>query len=451
MRLTGAASLAGLANLVKGWDDLGQQLTEDSTRIGTTSQNLEQLQNATILAGGSAAQMTESLKGLTSGLGRAQLGDPTAAAWFRRLNIAIRDTNGNLRTATDVLPEVIDAINALPNPMDRARAAAGLGADALAGLAEQFQRSGKTMPAWLAEARKFAVLTDEQQRALQRYRQATGELEVAFGSLKEQIGATLGEALTPLIKQLADWVQRNQPQIIAAVQRLTQEFAAWVQGIDWASVRQGAQSIIDVLQYLITHLDQVKAAAEIVAVVFATRWAFGVVSSIASVSTAIGTFAGVGTLGGVGLLGALGGVVFLAIEIVRHFGEIKQAGADTFAAIEAGAKRVGQNLQDWWEGKPGAGLPKPGETPSYPTQPPTAPAADARLPDAAAGGGAEPGYPSAPLPPGAPPGGGKAPGLPDARSAAPIIVSAPATIEPAAARFQPEARASRGPCRQSRL
>ena len=43
---TGAASLAGLANLVKGWDDLGQQLAENSTRIGTTSQNLEQLQNA---------------------------------------------------------------------------------------------------------------------------------------------------------------------------------------------------------------------------------------------------------------------------------------------------------------------------------------------------------------------------------------------------------------------
>ncbi len=34
--ITGAASIAGLTNLVKGWEDLGQALTLNSTRIGTT-------------------------------------------------------------------------------------------------------------------------------------------------------------------------------------------------------------------------------------------------------------------------------------------------------------------------------------------------------------------------------------------------------------------------------
>ena len=249
--LTGAASLAGLANLVKGWDDLGQALTVDATRIGTTSQNLEELQNATKLAGGDAQQMTASLKGLAEGLGRAQLGDPTAEAWFRRMNIAIRDTNGHLRTAADVLPEVIDAINKLPNPMDRARAAAGLGAESLAELAEQFQRSGRTMPQWLAEAQKFAVLSEQQQQALQRYRQATGELDVAFTSLKEQIGATIGEAITPMIREFAEWVRVNQPQIIAAVRQLSREFAAWVRGINWQAVRDGAAEVGAALKYLL--------------------------------------------------------------------------------------------------------------------------------------------------------------------------------------------------------
>ncbi len=209
--------------------------------------------------------MTASLRGLAEGLGRAQLGDPTAAAWFRRMNIAIRDTNGHLRTAADVLPQVIDAINALPNPMDRARAAAGLGADSLAALAEQFQRSGRTMPQWLAEAQKFATLSEQQQQALQRYRQATGELAVAFTSLKEQIGATIGEAITPMIREFAEWVRVHQPQIIAAVRQLSAEFAAWIRGINWQAVRDGADEVGQALVYLIDHLDQVKTAAEVIA------------------------------------------------------------------------------------------------------------------------------------------------------------------------------------------
>ncbi len=91
------------------------------------------------------------------------------------------------------------------------------------------------------------------------------------------------------------------------------------------------------------------------------------VASIGQVTAALG-FAGAGGLAGVGLLGALGGVVFLTVEIIRHWDELKAAGQDLFGSLNSGIDRVKRNLQDWWEGKPGEGLPKPGETPGYPTQ-----------------------------------------------------------------------------------
>ena len=120
-----------------------------------------------------------------------------------------------------------------------------------------------------------------------------------------------------------------------------------------------------------------------IAALYAGKWALGMVASIGQVTAALG-FTGAGGLAGVGMLGALGGVVFLTIEIIRHWDELKQAGQDLFGSLNNGIDRVKRNLQDWWEGKPGDGLPKPGETPGYPTQPTTP--------------GGVPGYPAQPAP-----------------------------------------------------
>jgi hypothetical protein len=367
--LTGVASIAGLANLVEGWDELGQALTENATRIGTTSQKLEQLQNATLLAGGRAEDMTDSLKGLTDSLSRAQLGDAHAAAGFRLAGVALCDVNGHLRTATEVLPEVINYINSLSEPADRARVAALLHADALAGLAEQFQRSGKTMAQWLTEARNFATLTDEQLQALQRYRQAIRELTVVFGSLRKQIGAVLGEELTPLIKQFAEWVRTHQPQIIAAVQRLTAEFKDWVQSIDWNAVVAGAEKVGDVLLTLSQHLKLIEGLAEGIAGIFVLKWGIGIGIAIAQVITAIGSVGSLGAgigIGGLGLLGALGGVAALTLLIIEHWKDFGQIGREVISGLESGLARVGKNLSDFWAGR-SSGPPPP--APSGPPGP----------------------------------------------------------------------------------
>src|SRR5215831_6578086 len=231
--LTGAASLAGIARLTQSWAEWGNQLVADATRIGSTTDELEQLQIAIDLAGGSTADMTESLKGLTQAAYGAFTGrDPTAVAWFRKAGINIRDANGHLRTATQLLPEVVRYIESLKDPTDRLTAAQGLGSAALAKLTEEFQRSGRTLPQWLTEANKIPKMTEDQVKALNRYNQAIGQLDAVFSSLKNQIGATLAEALTPLIQQFATFVQKNEPEIIRAVRELVTEFANWLRGID---------------------------------------------------------------------------------------------------------------------------------------------------------------------------------------------------------------------------
>lgn len=206
--LTGAASIAGIVKLTQGWAQFGNELTRNATRIGTSTGNLEAYQDAITLAGGSATDMTEGLKGLTDALSRAQLGDPQAAAWFRKAGISLRDVNGHLRTSTEVLPEVIRYIDSLKSPTDRLRVANGLGSDALARMAEQFERSGKAMPEWLRQARQYTDQTKEGDETLQRYNESVGALSVSFQHLTHDIGQAAAPAVTSFNNALAGLITK---------------------------------------------------------------------------------------------------------------------------------------------------------------------------------------------------------------------------------------------------
>jgi hypothetical protein len=381
--LTGAASLAGIARLTQSWADWGNQLVADATRIGSTTDELEQLQIAIDLAGGSTSDMTQSLKGLTQAAYGAFTGrDPTAVAWFRKAGINIRDANGHLRTAAQLLPEVTRYIESLKDPTDRLTAAQGLGSAALAKLTEELQRSGRTLPEWLAEAQKIPKMTEDQVKALTRYNQAIGQLDAVFSSLKNQIGATLAEALTPLIAQFATFVQKNEPEIIRAVRELVTEFANWLRGIDWKSVGEGAKSIGNALLAVARNLDQVKVAAEIVAGVFAVKWAVGIVSSIATVVTVLGPASP--------LLLALGAIAAISIEIYNHWGEITKAAKDLGQSFSDAIERIKKSWTDFWAGRDPAGtapysnLP-PGAGPPRPSGAPFAPFGGVATPGAARG------------------------------------------------------------------
>jgi hypothetical protein len=386
--LTSAASIAGIAKLVEIWGQFGLTLQRDADRIGTSAQSLQQLQDMVRLAGGSADDMTESLKELTDAAAAAFSGrDPQTYAWFQRAGIALTDINGKLRSTTDILPEVIRYLDTLKNPADRMTAALGLGGQALFKLTEDMERAKRpgesladTWKRLNAEAAKQAPLTDAQIAAQQRYAEATGALTVSFEHLEQQIGTTLATALTPFINQLAEFVRTHEPQITAAVNRLVTAFADWIKGIDWAKVEAGIEKIGGALQSLIDNLDTVKTVLEGIAIFMATKWILSFTTAFAQGIIAIGQLTGaLGSVGaisagsaitGVGLLGTLGavaGVLLLIEETWRHWPDLVNAAKESLGALESGAARVGGNFGDWWRGRR-TNAPTP--APSGPAGPP---------------------------------------------------------------------------------
>jgi hypothetical protein len=309
--LTGAASIAGMVKLVESYSNWAHELVQTADNLGMTTQEVQQLQNATRLAGGNADDMTNALKSLYGAANDARRGMPETAAWFNRLGIAWNDSNGHLRSMSDLLPEVMRKIAAMPNADDRARASAALLGDGNLKLIDTFKQSSQSFAQWFADASRYKNLTDEQKRTLQAFTEAQGRSGVAFDQLGQQISITLAKNFTPLINHLTAFVEKNTPAILKAVDDLSKRFATWLENIDWQNVQDGISAVIADLDWMIKHLDTILKVGAAVASLFVIKWGVDVVRAIAAVTTALGSMAGV-EIAGTGLLGALGGVAALA-------------------------------------------------------------------------------------------------------------------------------------------
>jgi hypothetical protein len=292
--ITGAASIAGMVKLVSQYAAWSHTLVQNADNIGMTTQQLQQFEDATRLAGGSTEDMTEGLKGLHNTLGNINVGSGNAAAalqWFNKLGINARDATGHIRATADVMPELIQKIAAMPDPLDRARAANELLGASGDKLVETFRQSSQSFGQWFSDVSRYKNLTDEQKQSLQRFTEAQGRLAVAFDRLGQQISVVVARDFGPLLQHFADFVEKHTPEIVAAVDRISQKFAAWLEGVDWSKVEQGIGKLLDSLQWVLNHLDTIKDVTEDIALAFAVKWAVGIVANIGTVVAALGPLA----------------------------------------------------------------------------------------------------------------------------------------------------------------
>ena len=118
----GAAT--AMAALVKSSVDATNALLDASTRTGVAADTLQGLKLAAEGSGLSFQSVEGIMAGFTNRLASAAGGSKEAAEAFERLGVATEDAaTGGLRDADAILKDTVAAIQAIPNPTDRAAAA----------------------------------------------------------------------------------------------------------------------------------------------------------------------------------------------------------------------------------------------------------------------------------------------------------------------------------------
>ena len=124
--VAGVAVVAALGTIVTKTAAVGDQFHKMSLRTGIAVEDLSALAYAADISGTDIATMEKGLKALTKVMDDASMGIGEGMEAFELLDIAVVDTEGNLRSTTDVLLEAATKISAIENPTKQAAIAMDL-------------------------------------------------------------------------------------------------------------------------------------------------------------------------------------------------------------------------------------------------------------------------------------------------------------------------------------
>ena len=199
-------TVRGIVNVIEKSLEAADALDEMSTRIGIGVERLQELQYAAKLSGVSAEQLEQGLTILNRRIGEAAAGAPEAAGNFRDMGIAIRDANGNVLDAGQILPDIADKLKNAASATERGKITF-----------DAFGKSGNALQPMLiggaVELEKFAAKARELGIVMDRYAVAQAvKAKDAFDTLSTVIGAKVAQAvvnLAPALVTLADELQKT--------------------------------------------------------------------------------------------------------------------------------------------------------------------------------------------------------------------------------------------------
>lgn len=115
-----AAAGAAMWTMTKGAADAYDAVNDLSNRLGITTEFISQMNHAAQMNGVTTQEMGVSLKMLSVKLGEASAGAGPAADAFDALGVKVRDSNGHIKSAEQIMPELADAFSKLGSASERA-------------------------------------------------------------------------------------------------------------------------------------------------------------------------------------------------------------------------------------------------------------------------------------------------------------------------------------------
>lgn len=209
-----------LVGAIKDGLEYASSLGEISQQLGVTTHDLQLYRFMATQVGVSQDEMDGGLQKLTKSLGEAATGNKTALAAFDKLGVSIKDSNGQIRSAGEILPDLADGFQRLGSDQERAAVAQDL-----------FSRAGfKMLPFLSGGAKGVRDLADE-------YAKMNSELTPeqianadraadAFAKLKKQLQEKIAQVVgdnAGAIEELANRIINLADKIellIGKIQRL---------------------------------------------------------------------------------------------------------------------------------------------------------------------------------------------------------------------------------------
>ena len=311
----GAVS-TGLVGLAVNAGRVADDLNTLTVVTGLSTETLQKFKYAEDVIDVSTETLAKSLARLTRRMGDAQYGTERTNQAFDKLGVNIYDTSGSLRDSEDVFHDVIDALGKIEGQAERdavsmelfGRSAQELnplilgGADALKKMGDEAERAG-------------LIMSQETLDAINEFNDEIDILKATASATFAQMGATIGQALLPALKSLAERLKG---------------VLAWVRSLDERTlvIITTVGALVAAITPLLLVAAKITAAVKVLVPLFLSLKA-----AIAGFSAPV-----LATVAAVAALAAV------AVEVYRNWEQVKTALSATWDLLKAKASQMTINI-----------------------------------------------------------------------------------------------------------
>lgn len=193
-----AAALTGLAGMAVDAGKTADDLNTLAKQTGFSTAELQKMKYASDLIDVSMSDMTGSIQKLVKQMG-------AGSDKFEELGVSITDSDGNLRNATEVWYETIEALSRIENETERDAAAMEIFGKSAASLAGLIDDGGEALRAYGKDAEDLGlILSQDTLDAANKLNDAIDITKARLEATFLETGAKVADTVLPIVEEAAE-------------------------------------------------------------------------------------------------------------------------------------------------------------------------------------------------------------------------------------------------------
>lgn len=217
----GIASMAviaggALTGLGLAYADATGAIGDLAEQTGASRERIQELNYGAQLTGASIEDVSSGLQSFSKNIGLAVAGTGKAKDVLKGFGIALKDSNGRVKSTDALLGDVADKLSRVKDPTLQAAAASRIFGGSGAKLLPMLKDGRAGLQGFADEARKLGlVIGEDAVRDGEAFGDALDRMKLSFSGIRNVVGAAVTPALTKLTDKLTDLVIKYRPQIEA--------------------------------------------------------------------------------------------------------------------------------------------------------------------------------------------------------------------------------------------
>jgi len=239
--------VAAIKKAVVDFADLGEEVMKGAVKAGMSNAEYQKMKYVFDQAGVSIESMQGSMGKLNKNLGNAGKGkNDDLVQLLKVLHIPLRNANGQIRTASDLLPQLSEAFVKNKDPVKQAAIGTALFGKSWAEMAPMLNEGSEGMARSLARFDKLkGVIGDDDLKGAKEFGDQLKDLSFVTKGFQMTIAKELVPVLSPMLEDFIQWAAVNKKLIGSEVKKVVQQLVAAVKSVDWGAFVAGVGKAFD--------------------------------------------------------------------------------------------------------------------------------------------------------------------------------------------------------------